>query len=164
MAGEKTGKAMTCIEANLKTMKEGFRFLQQLEADPSQRQLCSGIIDVINGVLEKISRAAKALAVTDVPTLQRIDFEVQESGFLEFCEAFKVAVTANYPKDQTMTGKVRLIWNKWKDRIEDSLESVETTVDTWSEIAEGSAAQGILKILSKAITALAKAISSTKID
>lgn len=162
MAGEKIEKSVECIESNLKTTREAFEVLVKLEPDPAKKQLNTGIISLIDGVLEKISRTLKALGVTDTQTLERIDFEVQESGFSNFCDAFKTAVTKEYPKDSALTKDVVLSWDRWKNKIEYWLESVESTIEAWSEITVGSAAQGVLEIFRKAITSLAKAISSTK--
>lgn len=155
-------KAIECIESNIKSIKEGFGHLKDIEADPDWNELNSGILQMITGVHTKISRAINTIRITDDSSLSRLDGEVRELGLKKFCEAFGKSISPSYPRNKKITAETRLEWNKWKDKIEHWLESIESAIEALSEIAEGSAMQGVLKLLSKAITALAKAISSTK--
>ena len=117
---------------------------------------------MIEGVQRKIFRVIDTIRVTDNSTLLRLDNEVQESGFKEFCEASPKTITAAYPGKKIIESEASMKWGKWKDKIEYWLESIETTLELYSELAGGSALKDVLEILRKAVTALAKAISSTK--
>lgn len=159
MAGSEVKKALECIGSNLESVQKGLRDLANKLPDPELKELNHSLSTMIGGVRKKLQRAMDAISITDPPTLARIDSHVVESEFLDFCRAFGKSTANKYPLDR----KIDLaLWSKWKDKIELWLESVETLLEEWSEVAEGSALEGLLKILSKAVTALAKAISATK--
>jgi hypothetical protein len=159
MAGDELRKALECIGSNLESIQTGLRDFAGKIPDPNTKELNRSLALMIDGVRNKLNRAIDAMKVTDDSTLARIDNHVDDSHFLGFCRAFGKSTSNKYPRDAKID---IVIWGKWKDKIELWLESVETLLDEWSEVAEGSALQGLLKILSKAVTALGKAISATK--
>lgn len=163
-------KALDEVGFCLQGIREGFDIIEQECRDTSERDLHHSVLNIINGASErllKVQEVTRRLREHDPAAYQRLDSQVEESNFLDFSRAFRKA-RLGFEEDRSFLreriGKAirRLGEDIWKDSIENWLESIESLLEEYSEIAEGTSAQGPLKLLSKGITSIAKAISATK--